>query len=134
MRARVAQTVNRVAGIGLRPVLVFLDLEVVAQIVDFDVSVDHQAFGEVLQPRYPQAEVALRIGDRQLISSLPTAMLGDVLAREGIAVLAPEGAEELQGSPPPAALASRASLVGLRWRHVQDARKFTLVLHRPWIQ
>jgi hypothetical protein len=83
-----------------------------------------------------QSEVPLRVGDRQLLSRLAVAVLGDGLPREGIAVLAPECAEEIERSPPPCALAVRSTLVGLRRRNVQDARKLALVfvLHRAWIR
>ena len=43
-------------------------------------------------------------------------------------MLAPEGAEELKGPAPPRTLAVYASVIGLRRRHVQGARKFALVL------
>jgi hypothetical protein len=51
-------------------------------------------------------------------------------------MLASEGTEELESSPPPRTLASGTSLIRLRGRYVQDARKFNLgfVLHRAWIQ
>ena len=74
----------------------------------------------------------LRIGDRELLASFLLAIFGDIFARECIAVLVPEGAEELEGSAPPRALAVGASFIDLRGRDVQDAREFALVfvLHR----
>ena len=63
MAARFAQTVDGVAGVGRATVVVFLDFEVIAQIIEFDVTVNHQAFGEVVQPRHPKSEVPLGVGD-----------------------------------------------------------------------
>jgi hypothetical protein len=54
---------DRIAGVGLGAVFVFLCLEVVAQVTDFDVTVDHEALGHILQTRHPQSEMPLRIGD-----------------------------------------------------------------------
>src|SRR5262245_45814267 len=73
----------------------------------------------------------LGVGDGQLCSGFLLAILSDIFPRKNIAVFAPEGAEELKGSPPPGALAVGTTLIGLRRRHVQDARKSALglVLH-----
>ena len=122
--------------LGSVPNSVVLDLEVLAQIVEVDITVDHQPFGDILQPRHPQPEVTLGIGDGQLLASLLLAIFGDIFPRERIAVLAPEGAEELEGSAPPRALAVGATFIGLRGRDIQDARKFAFVfvLHRAWIR
>ena len=51
-------------------------------------------------------------------------------------MLALEGAEELERSPPPRALAIGTSLVSLRRRNAQDRRKFglVLVLQPVWIR
>ena len=103
--AGVTWSVDRVAGVGLGPEFLGLDLEVLPQVIDLDVTVDHQALGHILQTRYPQPEMTLGVGDRQLLSSLLLAIFGDIFARERIAMLAPEGAEELKGSAPPRALA-----------------------------
>ena len=70
----------------------------------------------------------LGIGDGQLLPSLLLAIFGDVLAREDIAPLAPEGSEQLERFSPPSAFAFCISFVGLWGRHVQDARKLALVL------
>jgi hypothetical protein len=51
--ARVARRMDRIAGVGLGPILIFLDLEVVTQIVDVHIPVDDQPSCEILQPRYP---------------------------------------------------------------------------------
>ena len=110
--------------LGSVPNSLVLDLEVLAQIVYVDITVDHQPFGDILQPRHPQPEVTLGVGDGQLLPSLLLAIFGDIFPRERIAVLAPEGAEELEGSAPPRALAVGASFIGLRGRDIQDARKF----------
>jgi hypothetical protein len=63
-------------------------------------------------------------------------ILGDIFAREHIAVLVVERAEEFKCSAPPRALAVGASFVRLLGRNVQDARKFVFVLlrHRAWIR
>jgi hypothetical protein len=58
--------------------------------------------------------VPLRVSDRQLLASLLPAVLGDISLREGIAVLAPVGAEELEGSAPPRALPLGATVIGAR--------------------
>jgi hypothetical protein len=73
----------------------------------------------------------LGVGDGQLFPGFLLAILSDILPREDIAVFAPEGAEELKGSPPPGALTVGTAFIGLRRRHVQDARKSVLglVLH-----
>ena len=134
--AGVTRTMDRVAGVGFGTEILVLDLEVLAQIVDVDITVDHQALGDIFQPRHPQPEVTLGVGDGQLLSGLLLAIFGDIFAREGIALLAPEGAEELNGSAPPRALAVGATFIGLRGRDIQDARKFAfvLMLHRAWIR
>ena len=108
--------------------IVVLDLGVVAQIVYVDITVDDQALREVVQPRHPQSKVPLGVGDGQLFPSFLLAIFGDIFSGEDIAVLALEGAEELKRSPPPRALAVSTAFIGLRWRNVQDARKFALVL------
>ena len=134
--ARVTRSVDRVAGIGIGAVLVVPDLEVVAKIVYVDIAIDHQALGEILQPRHPQPKMPLGVGDRQFLSSFLLAIFGDIFPREGIGVPAPEGAEKLEGSAPPRAPALGTPFIGLRGRNVQDARKFALVfvLHRAWIR
>src|SRR5262245_57843378 len=136
MVARVAQAMDREAGVGLGSVLVLLELEIIAQIVELDVTVDDKPLGEILQPRHAQAEMPFRVGDGQLLARLLLAVFGHVFARENVAVLASERAEEVDRSAPPGALAIGTSLVSWRRRHAQDARKlgFVLVLHRVWIQ
>jgi putative transposase len=133
--AGVAWSVDRVAGVGIDTELV-LDLEVLAQVVDVDITVNHQPFGDIFQPRHPQPKMTLGIGDRQLLARLLLAIFGDIFTRERIAVLAPEGDEQLERPAPPRALAVGAAFIGLRRRDIQDARKFTLVLvlHRAWIR
>jgi hypothetical protein len=74
--------------------------------------------------------VPLGICDGQLFPGLLLAVFGDIFPREDIALFAPEGAEKLKRSSPPGALAVCASFIGWRWRNVQDALKFALVLHR----
>jgi hypothetical protein len=128
--------VDRVAGVGLGTEIAVLNLEVVPEIVYVDITDDHQTFGYILQPRHPQPEVPLGVGDGQLFPGLLLAILGDIFARERVAMFALEGAEELEGSAPPRALAVGASFIGLRRCDAQDARKFALVivLHRAWIR
>jgi hypothetical protein len=115
---------------------VVLDVKVIAQVAYVDITIDHQALGEILQPRHPEAKVPLGIGDGELLPSLLLAIFRDVFARKGMALLAPEGSKELESSPPPRALAVGAAFVGLRRRDVQDARKFAhvIVLHRALIR
>jgi len=72
-----------------------------AKIVYFDVAVDHQALGEILQPRHPEPKVSLGVGDRQRLSGFLLTIFGDIFPREGMSMLVPEGAEELEGSAPP---------------------------------
>jgi hypothetical protein len=134
--AGIAQTVNRVSGVGLSSVFVFLELEVIAQIIEFDVPVDDQASREIVQPRHPQSEVPLWVRNGQFLARLPLAKFGNVFPREGFAVLALKTAEEFDGSPPPRALAASTPVIGLRRRKVQDARKFAIVfmLHRAWFR
>src|SRR3954451_3312656 len=125
------------AGVPFGVVVVLLAL-VLAEIVELDVTVDHQPSGHISQPRHAQPEVPLGVGDRQLFASLLLLIFGDVFAREGMALLAAEGAKQLKGSSPPGALAVCTALVGLWRRHVQDARQFVhvIVAHRarvpPW--
>ena len=47
--ARIGRALDRIPSVGVRAVLVFLDVEVVAEIVELDVAIDHQASGHVLQ-------------------------------------------------------------------------------------
>ena len=53
-------------------------VEVVAEIIELDVAIDHQAFGHVLQSGHAQPEVPLRIGDRKLLARLLLAVLRDI--------------------------------------------------------
>jgi len=101
MIARVARTMDRVAGVGLGPEVAVLDLEVVSDVAYVDITVDHQAFGEILQPRHAEPEVPLGVGDRQLHTSFLLAIFRNIFPREGTAVLAAIGAEEIEGSAPP---------------------------------
>lgn len=134
--AGIAQTVDRVSGVGLSSVFVFLELEVIAQIIEFDVPVDNQASREIVQSRHPQSEVPLRVRNGQFLARLPLAKFGNVFPRESFAVLALKTSEEFDGSPPPRALAASTPVIGLRRRKVQDARKFAIVfmLHRAWFR
>ena len=126
--AGVALTVDRVAGVGLASELVVPNLEVFAQIVDINVTVDNQALCQVIQPRHPQRQVTLGVGDRQLLSSLLLAIFGDIFPREDITVLAMEGTDKLERSAPPPTLAIGISFISSGQRNVQDARKFAIVL------
>jgi hypothetical protein len=127
---------NRIAGVGLGSVLILLELEVIAQIVELDVTVDDEPFGEILQPGNTQAEMSFGVGDGQLRASLLLAVFGYVFSCKNVTMLAFEGAEEVERPPPPRALAIATSLVSLRRRDAQDARKLglVLVLHRVWIR
>ena len=124
---------DRIPGVGFGAIVV-LGLTVVAEIVEFDIPIDDQPLGRILQPRYPQAEVPLRIGDRQLLASLVFAEFGDVFPGEGIPVVAPERSEQLERSAPPGTPAVGAAFIGFRGRDIQDAREFALVLHWPEIR
>ena len=70
----------------------------------------------------------LGVGDGEPFPGFLLAVFGDIFPREDVAVLAPEGAEELERPAPPRALAVGSSFIGSRRRNVQDARKLALVL------
>src|SRR5262249_37555482 len=95
-----------------------------------------QALREIFQSRHSQSEVPLGVRDRKLLACLLLAIFGDVFPLKGMAVPAPERAEEFDRSPPPRAPAVGIAVIGLRRRNVQDARKFALVLmlHRAWFR
>jgi hypothetical protein len=53
--------------------------------------------------------VPLGVGDRQLLTRFLLTILGDIFPREGTAVLAAKGAEELEGSASCAPTSSAAA-------------------------
>ena len=58
MVARIACCMDRIAGVGLVAVFVSLCLEVVAQVTDFDVTVDHEALGHTCAGSFAFCEMS----------------------------------------------------------------------------